>query len=83
MGVESAWRRRQTIKRGVTKKVKLVNGNFITEYPVPSPVYQAVQAKYRSSIQTTEFSSVDPFLHYFLPLTLCTRQSYAVHRSYL
>jgi len=54
-GVESAWRRRQTIKRGVTKKVKLVNGNFVTEYPVPTPVYSAVEAKY-SQTTTTEFS---------------------------
>jgi chitin synthase len=54
-GAESAWRRRQTIKRGVTRKVKLTNGNFIAEYPVPSPVYSAVEAKY-SQTNTTEFS---------------------------
>ncbi|KAF8812402.1 glycosyltransferase family 2 protein [Phlegmacium glaucopus] len=54
-GVESAWRRRQTIKRGVTRKIKLTHGNFITEYPVPTPVYSAVEAKW-SSTNTTEFS---------------------------
>ncbi|KAG6919403.1 Chitin synthase, class 1 [Tephrocybe rancida] len=54
-GVESAWRRRQTIKRGVTRKVKLTNGNFIAEYPVPTPVYSAIEAKW-SSTTTTEFS---------------------------
>ncbi|PBK69723.1 glycosyltransferase family 2 protein [Armillaria solidipes] len=54
-GVDSAWRRRQTIKRGVTRKVKLTNGNFIAEYPVPTPVFSAVEAKYAST-QTTEFS---------------------------
>ncbi|KAJ3841463.1 class III chitin synthase [Lentinula raphanica] len=47
-GVDSAWRRRQTIKRGVTRKVKLTKGNFITEYPVPTPVHTATS--------TTEFS---------------------------
>ncbi|KAH0587521.1 Chitin synthase, class 1 [Termitomyces sp. 'cryptogamus'] len=55
VGVESAWRRRQTIKRGVTRKVKLTNGNFIAEYPVPTPVFSAIEAKW-SSTNTTEFS---------------------------
>jgi chitin synthase len=54
-GAETAWRRRQTVKRGVTRKVKLTNGNFITEYPVPTPVYSAIEAKW-SSTNTTEFS---------------------------
>jgi len=56
-GVDSAWRRRQTIKRGVTRKVKLTNGNFIAEYKVPTPVYSAIEARY-SGTQTTEFSYV-------------------------
>ncbi|KAA1466457.1 chitin synthase [Dentipellis sp. KUC8613] len=55
-GVDTAWRRRQTIKRGVTKKVKLTKGNFITEYPVPTPVYSAIEAKWTSGVKTTEFS---------------------------
>ncbi|EGN93079.1 glycosyltransferase family 2 protein [Serpula lacrymans var. lacrymans S7.3] len=54
-GVETAWRRRQTIKRGVTRKVKLTKGNFITEYPVPTPVQSAIEAKYAAT-NTTEFS---------------------------
>jgi chitin synthase len=56
VGVDSAWRRRQTIRRGVKKTVKLTNGNFITEYPVPTPVYSAVEAKWNSGVRTTEFS---------------------------
>ncbi|VDB96839.1 unnamed protein product [Peniophora sp. CBMAI 1063] len=55
-GAETAWRRRQTIKRGVTKKVKLVNGNFITEYPVPTPVYSAIESKYTADSKNNEFS---------------------------
>ena len=55
-GVESGWRRRQTIKRGVTRKVKLTKGNFITEYPVPTPVFSAIESKWTSSCPTTEFS---------------------------
>ena len=54
-GVESAWRRRQTIKRGVTRKVKLTQGNFIAEYPVPTPVHTAIEPKW-SSTKTNEFS---------------------------
>lgn len=54
-GVDSAWRRRQTIKRGVTRKVKLTKGNFIAEYPVPTPVHTAIQAQWTST-KTTEFS---------------------------
>lgn len=56
-GVDSAWRRRQTIKRGVTRKVKLTKGNFITEYPVPTPVHSAIEPQYAST-NTTEFSCV-------------------------
>lgn len=54
-GLDSAWRRRQTIKRGVTRKVKLTHGNFIAEYPVPTPVYSAIEAQW-SGTNTTEFS---------------------------
>lgn len=65
-GAETAWRRRQTIKRGVTRKVKLTKGNFITEYPVPTPVHNAIEKKY-SQTRTTEFTSVfnccAPHLH--------------------
>lgn len=56
-GIESAWRRRQTIKRGVTRKVKLTHGNFIAEYPVPTPVHTAIEAKW-SGTKSTEFSYV-------------------------
>jgi chitin synthase len=54
-GIESAWRRRQTIKRGKTRKVKLTNGNFIAEYPVPTPVLSAMEDRWKST-NTTEFS---------------------------
>ncbi|KAH8106018.1 glycosyltransferase family 2 protein [Cristinia sonorae] len=54
-GVESAWRRRQTIKRGVTRRVPLTQGNFITEYAVPTPIYTAIEEKWKNK-NTTEFS---------------------------
>ncbi|KAF8529171.1 glycosyltransferase family 2 protein [Hysterangium stoloniferum] len=52
---EGAWRRRQTIKRGVTRKVKLTGGNFIAEYPVPTAVRNAVEPKWAAT-NTTEFT---------------------------
>ncbi|TFL06041.1 glycosyltransferase family 2 protein [Pterulicium gracile] len=55
VGADSAWRRRQTIKRGVTRKVKLTEGHFIAEYPVPTPIASATEAKWKST-NTTEFS---------------------------
>lgn len=60
-----AWRRRQTIKRGVKRNVNLINGNFIAEYPVPTPVYQAIESKYAQT-NTTEFSSVAKYPTSFL-----------------
>jgi chitin synthase len=54
-GTEGAWRRWQTIKRGVTRKVKLTNGNFIAEYLVPTAVFSAVEPKYAST-NNREFS---------------------------
>jgi chitin synthase len=54
-GIDSAWRRRQTIKRGVTRKVRLTKGHFIAEYAVPTPIFNAVEGKW-SSTKTTEFS---------------------------
>jgi hypothetical protein len=52
---DGAWRRRQTIKRGVTRKVKLTGGNFIAEYAVPTAVRNAVEPRYAAT-NTTEFT---------------------------
>jgi chitin synthase len=76
-GVESAWRRRQTIKRGVTRKVKLTQGNFIAEYPVPTPVHSAIDAKW-SGTKTTEFSLASLHLIIFSMLNYGI-QPYAVY----
>ncbi|KAL0576501.1 Chitin synthase, class 7 [Marasmius crinis-equi] len=54
--LEGQWRRRQTIKRGVTRKVKLTQGHFITEYPAPTPIINATEACYLNSTHTTEFT---------------------------
>ncbi|TFK28777.1 glycosyltransferase family 2 protein [Coprinopsis marcescibilis] len=52
---ERDWRRRQTVKRGVTRAVRLTKGNFVNEYAVPTPVFSAIEAQY-SNTNTTEFS---------------------------
>ncbi|KAF7355286.1 Chitin synthase [Mycena sanguinolenta] len=56
-GVDSAWRRRQTIKRdrGVTRKVKLTNGNFIADYPVPTAIFSAIEPNY-PTVDPDEFT---------------------------
>jgi chitin synthase len=55
VSLDTGWRRRQAIKRGVTRKVKLTNGNFIAEYAVPTAVHNAIEAKYAAT-KSTEFS---------------------------
>lgn len=57
MSVNTGWRHRQTIKRGVTRRVKLTHGNFIAEYRVPTAIYNAMEAQYTAA-RTTEFSCV-------------------------
>ena len=52
-----AWRQRQApagnnLRRFATRKVKLVQGSVLSvDYPVPSPVRNAVQEKYRSDLE--------------------------------
>lgn len=49
--------RRQTVpRRGATiKKIKLTNGNFIADYPVPGPVSSSVEAKWLNDKTSNEF----------------------------
>ena len=52
-----AWRKRQVpssnqLKRYATRKVKLVQGSVLSvDYPVPSAIQNAVQAKYRNDVE--------------------------------
>jgi chitin synthase len=54
--VDAGWRKRQTIKRGKTKRVKLQQGNFITEYAVPTAVQNAIEARWKGATSSTEFT---------------------------
>jgi len=53
---EVSWCGSQTTKRGVTRKVKLTSGHFVAEYPVPSPVKNAIDVKWANATITTEFT---------------------------
>ncbi|TFK32302.1 chitin synthase [Crucibulum laeve] len=53
--LDSGWRRRQAITKGVKRKVKLTEGHFIAEYRVPTAIHNAIEPKY-SATKTTEFS---------------------------
>ncbi|KAJ7275494.1 chitin synthase [Mycena haematopus] len=55
MSLETDWRRRQQLHRGVTRRVQLTNGNFVAEYAVPTAVHSAIEAKYAAT-KSTEFS---------------------------
>jgi chitin synthase len=58
-----AWRARQqpgggavgagsALKRGMTRKIKLAQGAVLSaDYPVPSAIQNAVQAKFRNDLQ--------------------------------
>ncbi len=53
-----AWRRRQVpaatgLHRYNTRKVKLVHGSVLSvDYPVPSPIQNDIQAKYRNDLES-------------------------------
>jgi len=49
------------LKRAATRKVKLVQGSVLSaDYPVPSAIQNAVQAKYRNDLESgsEEFTHV-------------------------
>lgn len=55
VSLDTSWRRRQMLKRGVTRRVKLTKGNFVAEYAVPTAVHNAMEPKYTAA-KSTEFS---------------------------
>lgn len=57
VSMDTSWRRRQrqAVKRGIMRKVELVKGHFIAEYPVPTAVKNAIEPVYAATT-TTEFS---------------------------
>lgn len=74
-----AWRQRQTagaggLHRYNTRKVKLVHGSVLSvDYPVPSPIQNDVQAKYREDLESgsEEFTHMRCRLSAFFPRIPC------------
>ena len=62
------------MKRSATRKVKLVQGAVLSaDYPVPSAIQNAVQAKYRNDLE----SGSEEFTH--LRYTAATCRSQRLH----
>ena len=68
-----AWKQRQQpgggigLKRGMTRKVKLVQGSVLSaDYPVPSAIQNAIQAKYRNDLESgsEEFTHMRCMFHF-------------------
>lgn len=51
------WRRRaRPVQRGITRRVKLTQGNFINDYPVPKAISNSVESKYLQQAAGKQFS---------------------------
>ena len=75
------WRQRQQpggatgLKRGMTRKVKLVQGSVLSaDYPVPSAIQNAIQAKYRNDLES---GGSEEFTH-----MRCTFSPFSHHTGY-
>jgi len=54
---DAEWQRRARMPtRGKTTKIKLKQGHFVHEYPVPSPIKNSVEAKWMAMSKGREFS---------------------------
>ncbi|POV94369.1 hypothetical protein PSTT_16894 [Puccinia striiformis] len=51
------WRRRaRPVQRGITRRVKLTQGNFINDYPVPKAISNSIEQKYIQQAIGKQFS---------------------------
>lgn len=86
-GSTEAWRQRQnprglggtSLKRGATRKVKLVQGAVLSaDYPVPSAIQNAVQAKYRNDLE----SGSEEFTHLRYTAATCDPNDFTLKNGY-
>ncbi|KAF5346535.1 hypothetical protein D9756_010015 [Leucocoprinus leucothites] len=56
VSLNTGWVRRQNVKRGVKRKVKLTHGNFIAEYKVPTAILNAAEEVYKTGLGANEFT---------------------------
>ena len=79
-----AWRQRQapdhgSIRRYATRKVKLVQGSVLSvDYPVPSAIQNAVQAKYRSDLE----GGREEFTHMRYTAATCDPNEFTLKNGY-
>jgi chitin synthase len=85
-----AWRQRQQpgaaagvtgggLKRGMTRKVKLVQGSVLSaDYPVPSAIQNAIQAKYRNDLE----SGSEEFTHMRYTAATCDPSDFTLKNGY-
>jgi chitin synthase len=81
-----AWRQRQNpvaatggLKRNQTRKVKLVQGAVLSvDYPVPSAIQNAVQAKYRNDLE----SGSEEFTHMRYTAATCDPNDFTLKNGY-
>jgi chitin synthase len=80
-----AWRQRQQpgggvgLKRGLTRKVKLVQGSVLSaDYPVPSAIQNAIQAKYRNDLE----SGSEEFTHMRYTAATCDPSDFTLKNGY-
>ncbi|MCJ1320746.1 Chitin synthase, class 2 [Xylographa vitiligo] len=83
-GSTEAWRQRQIpgatgLKRYATRKVKLVQGSVLSvDYPVPSAIQNAVQAKYRNDLERGS----EEFTHMRYTAATCDPDEFTLKNGY-
>ncbi|KAI9831705.1 MAG: hypothetical protein M1819_004771 [Sarea resinae] len=77
-----AWRERQApagLRRYATRKVKLVQGSVLSvDYPVPSAIQNAVQAKYRNDLE----GGSEEFTHMRYTAATCDPNEFTLKNGY-
>ncbi|QKX57545.1 uncharacterized protein TRUGW13939_04662 [Talaromyces rugulosus] len=78
-----AWRQRQAptggLRRYATRKVKLVQGSVLSlDYPVPSAIQNAVQARYRNDLE----GGSEEFTHMRYTAATCDPNEFTLHNGY-
>ncbi|CRL22432.1 Chitin synthase [Penicillium camemberti] len=86
-----AWRQRQApggaggggggggLRRYATRKVKLVQGSVLSvDYPVPSAIQNAIQAKYRNDVE----GGSEEFTHMRYTAATCDPNEFTLHNGY-
>ncbi|KAG8529425.1 uncharacterized protein KY384_006062 [Bacidia gigantensis] len=82
-GSTEAWRQRQapgaSLKRYATRKVKLIQGQVLSvDYPVPSAIQNAVQARYRNDLE----GGSEEFTHLRYTAATCDPNEFTLKNGY-